>query len=279
MAHSEITTKPAPPTPSIQSSDKGRVILWTSPRCCSSIFERSIRELPTVKCLYEPHLFPFIFSNNLRKLEDIDPKMVTYEFAEQSLLANYEGYDYVFAKDMAAYVPKEQFSKFTEGRFTDFKHTFLIRKPPKSVPSRWKACLRCGSDSFKRNNPDFGYSELFELFEFIRSTGRDVTVIDADDLLKNPEYIMEQYCHQTGLPYDRKMLTWTPGEVKDWTVSKYYKEWHWNAMYSSGFGNLPSVPNTRSQQSSETIPDFVEEIIQKSILYYEAMYKYRIKLP
>ena len=59
---------------------------------------------------------------------------------------------------MAAYVPKEQFSKFTEGRFTDFKHTFLIRKPQKSVLSTWKACLRSGFDFI--DHPDFGYSEL-----------------------------------------------------------------------------------------------------------------------
>ncbi len=255
-----------------------RVMLWTALRCCSSTFERSIRELQGVKCLYEPHRVPFFYGAGILH-ENIDPKIGTYEFAKQSLLANYEGYDCVFAKDMAAYIPTEQFSKFTVGGFADFKHTFLIREPQKAVVSQWKACMRSGFDfSSVPVIGANGYSKLFELFEFIRSrTGQDVTVIDAADLMKNPEYIMEQYCHQTGLPYDRKMLTWTPGEVKDWAVGRFYKDWHWNAMYSSGFGNLPSVQET--PESSQIIPDIVKEKIQESIPYYEAMYKYKVKVP
>ena len=36
-----------------------RVILWTSHRCASTVFERSIRELETVKVIHEPHCMAF----------------------------------------------------------------------------------------------------------------------------------------------------------------------------------------------------------------------------
>ena len=171
---------------------------------------------------------------------------------------------------------------YIEGDFVNFKHSFLIRDPRKSIPSEWKAIVRSGFDYTRDGfgSGVKGFAKLYELFDFIRSTGREVTVIDAADLLKNPEYIMQVYCRQTGLPYDKKMLTWTPGKVEDWaTKYKNYKEWHWNAMYSSGFGKL-APPRDTSQLPSipEIIPAIVKENIQKSIPYYEAMHKFCVKV-
>lgn len=40
---------------------------------------------------------------------EYEPEVGSYEFAEQSLLSNYEGYNYIFAKDMAFYIPNEIF--------------------------------------------------------------------------------------------------------------------------------------------------------------------------
>ncbi len=170
---------------------------------------------------------------------------------------------------MAVYIPKDRFSRYTGGDFSDFKHSFMIRDPREAIPSQWKACMRsCFDIAIDEGFGVKGFAKLYELFEFIRSTGREVAVIDAADLLKNPEYIMELYCRQTDLPYDKKMLTWTPGEVKDWSICDFYKEWHWNAMYSSGFGTL-APPQDISQFPSvpETIPAIVEEEIEKSIPY------------
>ncbi len=259
-------------------------------RCCSSVFERSIRELQGVRSLFEPHQTPFYFGperqqqipsdKDLHLLASCNSQMYTYDYADQLMLADFVECSAVFVRDMAAYIPKERFSRYIEGDFSDFKHSFLIRDPRKAIPSQWKACMRSGFDfAIDEGTGMKGFAKLYELFEFIRSTGREVSVIDAADLLKNPEYIMELYCRQTGLPYDKKMLTWTPGEVKDWTSSKYYKEWHWNAMYSSGFGTLtpphdipqfPSVP--------ENIPAIVEEEIEKSIPFYEVMHNYCVQL-
>ncbi len=85
-------SRPAPSTGSIQS----RVILWTSIRSCSSVFERSIRELQGVKCLHEPFQYAYYHAcGTLRQkgYANIKLEATTYEFAEQSLLAEYEGCD------------------------------------------------------------------------------------------------------------------------------------------------------------------------------------------
>ena len=110
--------------------------------------------------------------------------------------------------------------------------------------------MRSGLDFETEGVGVHGYSKLLELLEFICSTGQDVIFIDAADLLSNPEYIMELYCNRTSLPYNKQMLIWTPREVEDWTANKYCKEWHWNAMYSSGF-SIHDVPHQNRSVSLE----------------------------
>ena len=50
---------------------------------------------------------------------------------------------------------------------------------------------------------------LYELYDCARSMGREVTIVDADDLLSDPEGIMKKYCAETGLTYDIVMVTWS----------------------------------------------------------------------
>ena len=83
---------------------------------------------------------------------------------------------------------------------------------------------------------------------------------------------MQQYCQETGLPYSERMLTWSPGIVQDWAEFEYCKDWHWNAMYSSGFNK-----DIKKETQSEALPLIVEEEIQKAMPYYEAMHKFCIK--
>lgn len=78
-----------------------------------------------------------------------------------------------------------------------------------------------------------GYDELRRVFDFLRSNNQvgpsnagtpesqsenlkdgevSVTVIDADDLLDNPEGIIKAYCKEVGLEYDANMLIWDTEE-------------------------------------------------------------------
>ena len=265
-----------------------RVILWSAPRCLSTVFERSVRELSSVKVIYEPHQGAFYGPQT--KQDRLRGKEVevgwqnkyiyTYDYADSRLLADYEGYSCVFVKNMAYFIPKDRFCRYTEGDFSNFKHTFLIRNPRQTVISRWKACMK---SRFPFPGPPGreadAYQILYELLECVCSTGRQVTVVDAADLLSDPEAIMKRYCAETGLPYDKKMLTWSPGVVEDWTFNEFFEDWHWNAMYSSGF-NVGLLPrnNDNVLSSTESFPPEVDEAIQKALPYYELMQKKCIKL-
>ena len=63
----------------------------------------------------------------------------------------------------------------------------------------------------------------------------DICVIDADDLLDNPNGIIEAYCKSVGLEYDPKMLDWDTEkdhqQAKD--AFEKWKGFHDDAMHSS----------------------------------------------
>ncbi len=253
-------------------SEQKRVLLWTAPRCASSVFERSIRELKGVKVIYEPHQRAFL--NGTSETKHISHTDLSYEHADSILLEDYRTFQAVFCKNMAFFIPSDRMELYLKGKFSNYQHTFLIRNPHLSIPSRWKICAEHG---YKFSYvASIGYANLHKMFEHVRSLCSDVIVVDASDLLNNPEKMMQQYCMKTGLPYDKSMLTWTPGVVQDWTINKMHQIWHGNVINSSGF----NVPKSQSSEISQSVhlPLEVQESIKESMPFYEDIYKYRIQI-
>ena len=249
-----------------------RVMLWSAPRCMSSVFERSIRELKSVKVIYEPHLQAYYYGpervsdNNDPTYSEVNPT-ATFQAADEMLLRPYRGYKALFSKNHAFFV-EGKYQQYTEGRFAHFQHTFLIRHPRKSIPSCVRACEQSG---FTFTPNEDGIEQLHDLFKVVqRCKDPNPVVIDADDLLMNPRGIMEHYCSAVGLPFEESMLTWTPGVVEDWTRNVNYQVWHGAAIMSSGFMK-PKDPQPQINLSKE-----VEDAIKKALPSYDYMYAYRI---
>ena len=255
-----------------------RVILWSALRCMSSVFERSIRELKSVKVVYEPHQLAYHYGPEKAKditdpaLSEIDLATANFQSADETLLQPYHdaGYTALFAKNHA-YTVEGRYQHYTEGRFAQFKHTFLIRHPRKSIPSFVKMYEQSGFPLTPDKN---GLKQLHDLFKIVQqSIDPNPIVIDADDLLMNPRYIMEHYCSAVGLPFEESMLTWTPGVVKDWTVNApyYRQEWHGTAMMSSGF------MKPKETQPEVKLSEEVEVAIKTALPFYDYMHGYRMK--
>ncbi|KAM3070326.1 hypothetical protein ACMFMG_010158 [Clarireedia jacksonii] len=114
-----------------------------------------------------------------------------------------------------------------------FHFTFLIRHPRSSIPSYYR-CTIPPLDSvtgFYNFMPaEAGYDELRRVFDFLREQKQvgpaiageydgplkdgevAITVIDADDLLDDPEGIIKAYCKETGIDYRPEMLVWDTEE-------------------------------------------------------------------
>jgi hypothetical protein len=89
-----------------------------------------------------------------------------------------------------------------EEGLASFKHTFLIRNPAKAILSLYKASVNSqltGWDYF--DEAEAGFTDMYDLYITLTGAGREVVVVDCDDLLCDPEGMMKLYCDATGLAY------------------------------------------------------------------------------
>jgi len=54
-----------------------------------------------------------------------------------------------------------------------------------------------------------GYKELRKMFDFVREqTGKMPLLIESEELLKNPEEVMNMWCEEVGIKFEKEMLEW-----------------------------------------------------------------------
>ena len=168
-----------------------QVILWSVPRGGSTAYERSIRELPEVNVLHEPHMKVYYFgpeqassstsSNspeqpypNTHKLEDETQlkfrPAATYKAAQCRIVSLACERKHLFIKEVAFHVT-QKYKNYVEGDFAQFKHTFLIRKPLKVVLSLYKA-LQNSRFHLGGKTAEVGFEELYNMYETVRSSIR-----------------------------------------------------------------------------------------------------------
>ncbi len=109
---------------------------------------------------------------------------------------------------------------------TKVTNVLLIRNPTEIIASYAKVIP----------NPemkDIGVKMQYELFHELKEQGQLTAVLDAKELLKNPQSALQQLCHQIGISFDKKMLRWEAGARKE--DGSWAKYWYSNVHQSTGF--------------------------------------------
>ena len=142
----------------------------------------------------------------------------------------------------------------------DLTNCFLIRDPREVILS------------YIKKNPeaeleDLGFVQQCEIFNFVRErTGKAVPVMDARDVLENPERILRTLCAAIGVPFDVAMLSWPPGlRDSDGVWAKY---WYHEVARSISF--QPYQPREGN------VPDRLREIYERCRECYEKLYQHRL---
>jgi hypothetical protein len=162
----------------------------------------------------------------------------------------------VFFKDMAYHVADFMDPEFV-ARFTN---TFIIREPAPVIAS------------LHRFWPDFtfeeaGYGEQHRLFGLAVKNGEEPVVVDARDLLKDPEGTLRAYCGRLGVPFMPESLSWEPGEVPGWEM---WAEWHQEAQESTGIKSEPL-------EDDEEVPEGLEDVYERCLPYYQELHERRLR--
>jgi hypothetical protein len=145
--------------------------------------------------------------------------------------------------------------------FTGFAHAFLIREPERMIASYLR---KRESAAFA----DFGLERQAEFFEREADRlGHAPPVIDANDVLANPEAVLSKLCTALELPWDRAMLSWAPGRKA--TDGPWAPHWYGAVESSTGFG--PPEPG------AVELPEDAQRLADRCRPYYEQLAKHRIQ--
>lgn len=134
-----------------------------------------------------------------------------------------------------------------------FQFTFLIRHPRRAVPSYYRCTVPpldevTGFYHFMPN--EAGYEELVTLFDFLLKKGvidkDNLVVVDADDLLDNPEKTIRLYCEKTGIDFKPEMLEWSDNDKSHARIA-FEK---WNGFHNDAIKSSSLRPRTHAQTAT-----------------------------
>jgi hypothetical protein len=144
--------------------------------------------------------------------------------------------------------------------FAGFTHAFLIREPERMIASYLR---KRESAVFE----DFGLERQADFFEREADRlGRPPPVIDANDVLDNPERILSALCDRLGIGWDPAMLRWPAGRRAADGV--WAPHWYGAVEASTGFGPPDHDPLD--------LPDEARRLADQCRPYYERLAEHKI---
>ena len=138
---------------------------------------------------------------------------------------------------------------------------FLIRDPAEVIASYIK----------KNDEPtlaDVGFVQQAEIFDWVCARSDTVpSVIDARDVLQNPERMLRLLCRAVGVEFDPAMLSWPPGLRE--TDGVWAKHWYGEVAQSTGFAPY------RAPRAE--VPAGLRAIEARCRACYELLSEYRLR--
>jgi Sulfotransferase domain len=142
----------------------------------------------------------------------------------------------------------------------DLTNCFLIRDPREVILS------------YIKKNPDpaledLGFVQQCEIFDFVCERTNSVPpVVDAREILDNPERSLHLLCEAIGVEFDKAMLSWPPGLRE--TDGIWAKHWYDAVARSTSFE--PYKPREGD------VPESLREIYKRCKECYEQLFKHRL---
>jgi hypothetical protein len=139
---------------------------------------------------------------------------------------------------------------------------FLIRDPAEVIASYVR----------KNNDPtveDIGFVQQGQIFDWLQvHTGEIPPVIDAHDVLENPEKTLRLLCEAVRVEFTDAMLSWPPGLRE--TDGIWAKHWYREVENSTGF-------RRPSQRVVPAVPDRLRGVCDQARESYERLYARRLR--
>jgi hypothetical protein len=243
-------------------SEPTRIAMWSGPRNISTAMMRSWGNRPDTFVCDEP-FYAFYLGETGREHPGRDEVIAAGETDSRKVIAQLTGpvpngkpifYQKQMTHHLLPGVEREWLASVT--------NCFLIRDPAEVIISYIR----------KNNDPtleDIGFIQQAEIFDFVSAaTGSVPPVIDARDVLANPERILRLLCEAVGVEFTDPMLSWPPGLRE--TDGIWAKHWYEEVATSTGF-------RKPAPQNAGPIPDRLRDVYDRSRESYDHLYEQRLR--
>jgi hypothetical protein len=242
-------------------SEPVHIAMWSGPRNISTAMMRSWGNRPDTFVCDEPfyaHYLQTTGRDHPGAAEVITNGETDWRKVVERLTGHVpDGKGIFFQKQMTHHLVPE----IDRGWLRSVTNCFLIRDPAEVIVSY----LKKNSDAALE---DLGFVQQQEIFEWVRlQSGAVPPVIDARDVLENPEKILRLLCNAMGVEFLDAMLSWPPGLRE--TDGIWAKHWYGEVATSTGFRKpAPAAP--------PRVPGRLREVFDRSRECYERLHQYRL---
>jgi hypothetical protein len=230
-------------------NDCVKIALWSGPRSISTALMYSFANRSDTAVIDEP-LFGYFLKQTGVWRPSREEVLATMETDPQkvikSLLEPSTDFPVYFMKHMANHLVDLDLT-FLES----FKNVILIRDP--------KAVLLSYSKQVEEPTLlDTGYEMQANLIAHFEEAGTPFTVLNARNVLLNPEGQLRGLCDKLNIPFQTSMLNWDEGpREEDGVWAKY---WYQSVHESTGFGSY--------REKAEELPSNLISLYDECVEYY-----------
>jgi len=230
--------------------------MWSGPRTISTALMRAWENRPDTVVIDEPLYGFYLASTGVPhpgRDEIITTKLNGWrEVLDELTLTPFPAGKTVFyAKHMTHHLLPE----VDRGALAGLRHAYLIRDPRQLLASYARV----------RAQPvlaDLGLAQQVEIF---RTFGGPV--VDAADILRQPERTLRALCSALEVPFDPAMLRWPAGPRG--TDGVWARHWYDGVWRSTGFGPY--------RESAAELPPELEPLAARCVPFYQEMSAHRIQ--
>lgn len=243
-------------------SEPIRIAIWSGPRNISTAMLRAWENRPDTFVCDEPFYACYLHETG-RAHPGADEVIAHGEIDPRKVIAQLtgpvpNGKPIFYQKQMTHHL----LPGIDRAWLTRVTNCFLIRDPAEVIISYIK----------KNDDPaleDIGFVQQAEIFDWIRErTGAVPTVVDARDVLENPERILRLLCDAVGVEFIEAMLSWPPGLRE--TDGIWAKHWYGEVAKSTGF----QKPREREAAG---VPERLRNVWQRAQECYERLHAHRLR--
>src|SRR3954464_5587296 len=243
-------------------SEPVRIAMWSGPRNISTAMMRSWGNRPDTFVCDEPFYAFYLKATGCEhpgREEVIERGEIDWQKVVSQLTGPVPGGKPIFFQKQMTHHLLPEIDRSWLGVVTN---CFLIRDPAEVIVSYIK----------KNNDPtldDIGFVQQAEIFDWVCArTGAIPPVIDAHDVLENPERILPLLCEAVGVEFTEAMLSWPPGLRG--TDGIWAKHWYDEVARSTGFRK--SGPRERPP-----VRERLREVHERARESYARLYQDRLR--